>query len=522
MLSLMPKPPVGDARRISEILARGVAHHTAGELGAAEACYREILRLEPAHPDASHLLGVAAALQGLDDYDGAAELLQRGVALNPNFAEAHGNWGGHLWRQGDLAGAMESCRRAINLNPNLSGAHGNLGHALFDQGDYRGALECYDQALALKRDASETIARPWIRGDLLNAFDSCRSTGADAATAEYRRALASKANPVELLYYVGLLHLLHGDFAAGWHNYEYRWQTKMLRNARRNFPQPLWQGEAFDGARILLHAEQGLGDTIQFLRYVPTVAARGAKVILEVPCELRRLVDGIEGVAEIVARGTRLPDFHWHSPLLSLPRAFRTELDSIPGNVPYLRADSTFVQQFTQNFLTQPGNDRLRIGLVWSGSPRHTRDPQRSMSLAQLRALTDIPRTAFYSLQKGPAAKQVLDMPMEMNLIDLAPHLNDFADTAAALANLDLLITVDTAVAHLAGALGKPVWVMLTHNPDWRWLLDRGDSPWYPSARLFRQSAANDWTSVIDRVHTELRQFTFAPPQDAATRRWPG
>jgi len=198
------------------------------------------------------------------------------------------------------------------------------------------------------------------------------------------------------------------------------------------------------------------------------VAARGAKVILEIPAELRRLVDGIEGVAEIVAHGTHLPDFHWHSPLLSLPRAFRTELDSIHANVPYLRADSTLVQQFTQNFLTQPGNDGLRIGLVWSGSPRHTRDRQRSMSLAQLRALTDIPRTTFYSLQKGPAVKQLLDLPMAMNLIDLAPHLNDFADTAAALASLDLLITVDTAVAHLAGALGKPVWVMLTHNPDRR------------------------------------------------------
>jgi hypothetical protein len=166
------------------------------------------------------------------------------------------------------------------------------------------------------------------------------------------------------------------------------------------------------------------------------VEARGAKVILEIPAELRRLVDGIEGVAEIVAHGTHLPDFHWHSPLLSLPRAFRTELDSIPANVPYLRADSTLVQQFTQNFLTQPGNDGLRIGLVWSGSPRHTRDRQRSMSLAQLRALTDIPRTTFYSLQKGPAAKQLLDLPMEMNLIDLAPHLNDFADTAAALASI--------------------------------------------------------------------------------------
>ncbi len=308
--------------------------------------------------------------------------------------------------------------------------------------------------------------------------------------------------------------MLHGDFAAGWHNYEYRWQTKMLRNARRNFSQPQWLGQPITGARILLHAEQGLGDTLQFLRYVPMVVARGAKVILEVPSELRRLIENARlitsgGSVQIVTRGSRLPDFEWQSPLMSLPLVFQTDLASIPASIPYLRADSQLTREFAQHFAS-PANTGLRVGLVWSGSPRHTRDPQRSIPLAQLCTLTEIPGTTFYSLQKGPAAKELLDMPIDMNLVDLSGYLNDFADTAAAVANLDLLVTVDTAVAHLAGALGKPVWLLLTRNPDWRWLLEREDSPWYPTARLFRQSVAGDWASVIERVHYELQRLVSA------------
>jgi tetratricopeptide (TPR) repeat protein len=506
----------------------GIVLHELKEFAQAADAFRQALALKPDLPQA--MSNLAAALQGLDDYAGAADLLRRAIALNPDFAEAHGNWGGHLWRQGDLDGAKKSCLRAIELNPNLPGAHGNLGHVLFDQGDYRGALDSYDHSLALKPDAihsansaaaanAKTKGRPWKRGDLLNAFDACRRIGPDFATAEYRRALATKSNCVELLYYVGLLHLLHGDFAAGWHNYEYRWQTKMLRNVFRDFSQPQWLGQPLAGARILLHAEQGLGDTLQFIRYVPMVAARGAKVILEVPSELRRLVETtLGGAAQIVTRGSRLPDFDWQSPLLSLPLVFQTAQTSIPASIPYLHADAQLARAFAQHF-PSPANAGLRVGLVWSGSPRHTRDPQRSIPLSQLCALTEILGTTFYSLQKGPAAKDLLNMPIDMNLVDLSGYLNDFADTAAAIANLDLVITVDTAVAHLAGALGKSVWILLTRNPDWRWLLDREDSPWYPTARLFRQDKASDWHSVIDRVHTELQQLISAKPKNSTSHR---
>ena len=507
----------------------GIVLHELKEFAQAADSFRRALALKPDLPQA--MSNLAAALQGLDDYDGAADLLRRAIALNPDFAEAHGNWGGHLWRQGDLAGAKKSCMRAIELNPNLPGAHGNLGHVLFDQGNYRGALDCYDQALALRPDVAPTAnanspltnsnansGRSWQRGDLLNAFDACRRTGPDFAISEYRRAFAAKSNCVELLYYVGLLHLLHGEFAAGWHNYEYRWQTKMLRNARRNFSQPQWLGQPIAGAHILLHAEQGLGDTLQFIRYVPMVAARGAKVILEVPSELHRLIETtLGGAAQIVTRGSRLPDFEWQSPLLSLPLVFKIDSASIPASIPYLQADSQRAREFAQHFASS-GSSGLRIGLVWSGSPRHTRDPQRSVPLAQLCALTEILGTTFYSLQKGPAARDLLHMPIDMNLVDLSGHLNDFADTAAAIANLDLVITVDTAVAHLAGALGKPVWILLTRNPDWRWLLDREDSPWYPTARLFRQSVAGDWPSVIDRVQNELQHFVSPTPRNFASQ----
>ena len=470
---------------------------------------------------------LAAALQGLDDYDGAAELLRHAIALNPNFAEAHGNWGGHLWRQGDLAGAKKSCQRAIALNSNLPGAHGNLGHVLFDEGDYRGALGLLRPRAGTEAGLSSIPPPPPADAPERESPMAARrshqrirwlpSRRLQFATAEYCRALASKSNCVELLYYVGLMHLLQGDFAAGWHNYECRWQTKMLRNARRNFTQPQWLGESIDGARILLHAEQGLGDTLQFVRYAPMVAARGAKVILEAPAELRRLIENMMRgtTAQVVTRGSNLPDFDWQSPLLSLPLVFSTDLASIPAPIPYLQAEPQLTRDFAQHFVQHSGSKNLRIGLVWSGSPRHTRDRQRSIPLAQLSALTEIPGATFYSLQKGPAAKDLLDMPIDMNLVDLSTHLNDFSDTAAALANLDLLITVDTAVAHLAGALGKPVWILLTRNPDWRWLLDREDSPWYPTARLFRQHVAGDWSPVIDHVHRELQHRIATPPQPA-------
>jgi tetratricopeptide (TPR) repeat protein len=484
----------------------GAVLRVQNELPEAANALRRAVVLKPDYAQA--FSNLAAVLQELGDFSGAHKLLRRAIVLSPGLAEAHCNLSGNLWRQGDLAAGRESCRRAIALNANLAEAHTNLGHILADQGDLPGALDSYDHALALKPDVSSRDAvggstKMWKRGDLLEAFES------ESASACYQQALRSKTNSAEIIHYVGLAHLLRGDFAAAWQNYECRWHTRTLRGAIRNFPQPLWRGEPIEGARILLHAEQGIGDTMQFARYLPLVAARNATVILEVQPELCGLFAGMEGASQVIARGDRLPEFAWHCPLLSLPLAFGTELATIPANVLYLRPNPAAVQAWSQRLQ----DDGLRVGLVWSGNPLHVRDPQRSLPLDQLRPLLEVSRTTFYSLQKGSAADQLLALPNEINLIDLGPLLKDFADTAAVISNLDLVISVDTAVAHLTGALGKPVWILLSYAPDWRWLLNRDDSPWYPTARLFRQPAPGDWTSVVDRIVNELEQLAFALSQ---------
>jgi hypothetical protein len=341
------------------------------------------------------------------------------------------------------------------LQPNYVEAHNNLGNVLRKQAHYAEARQSYDQALAL---------RPGY---------------------------------VEALWNRSLLELLLGNYAEGWRDYEVR--SRRTINRPREFTQPLWRGEPLGGARILLHSEQGLGDTLQFLRYAPRVQAAGGTVLLLVPPGLQPLVAPLLGASDRVFSEESLPPFDLQCPLMSLPLAFQTALDSIPAEIPYLTVPGDALSR-AENFPWP--SEGLRVGLVWSGNPQHANDRFRSMRPETLAPLLSLEHIHFFSLQVGVSAEGLENLPACVT--DLRPFITDMADTAALVSHLDLVITVDTAVAHLAGALAQPTWLLLPFAPDWRWLTAREDSPWYPTMRLLRQRQFGDWQSVMQRVRVEL------------------
>jgi tetratricopeptide (TPR) repeat protein len=353
------------------------------------------------------------------------------------------------------------------LQPDRSETYQTLGFILAEQGDREAALAAYEQAISLKPDNAE---------------------------AHKNRSL---------------IWLLQGKLAEGWAEYEWRWKCPEL--PERPFKQPLWDGSPLEGRTILLHAEQGLGDTIQFIRYAPLVRDRGGKVVVVCQRPLVGLLASCSGIERITAQGDPLPAFDVHAPLASLPRIFGTTLAAVPANVPYLSADARLVERWRQELAPQRG---FKIGIAWQGSPKYRSDAQRSIPLEQFEPLARVPGVQLYSLQKGAGAEQLGRVAARFAVVDLGGRLDEttgpFLDTAAAIKNLDLVISSDTSIPHLAGALGAPVWLALPCAPDWRWLLDRDDSPWYPSMRLFRQPARGDWQSVFRRMAAELEQIVSA------------
>lgn len=470
----------------------GIVLEEQGDLAAAEACFRRALALAPGFAEAHYNLG--NVLRAQHQEPAAIDAYGRALALEPRFPDALGNLGALLFERGDLAAAAACYRKSLALVPDDPKTLNNLGNILVAQDALAEAVQCYDRAIAL--DPAFAAAHVNRGNALAEAGDLA------GAAASFERALALDPERAEAQWGLALIALLKGDFAAGWPRHEARFRVEGFGGARR-FAQPQWQGEPLGGASILLHAEQGLGDTLQFVRYVPLVAARGGRVVLEVPPELYRLLAATGAAETLIAAGDPLPDFAVHCPLLSLPLALGTDLATIPAAIPYIQAEPAKVAAWSRAL--PPA--RLKVGLVWAGRPQHKRDRWRSLTLATLAPLAGIPGVAFVSLQKGPAAEQASAPPPGMALTDRSADLVDFSDTAALIAALDLVIAVDTSVAHLAGALGKPVWLLLPEMPDWRWLLGRTDSPWYPTARLFRQPVRGAWGPVIASVADELRQL---------------
>jgi tetratricopeptide (TPR) repeat protein len=456
------------------------------------AACREALRIKGDFPEAYITLGNVLADQG--QLDGAIAATREALRLRPDYALAFNNLGVYLHSNGQLEESIAAGRQAIRLDRGRPEFHNNLGRALQDQGQLDEAIAARREAIRLKPDYAEA------HNDLGNAL---RDIG------QLEESIAALRRSVQLMPDYALAHwnlalslLVHGDFVEGWREYEWRWRWDGFSSPRRNFSQPLWNGEKLNGKTILLYAEQGMGDAIQFARYIPRVARRGGRVIVECQPALKRLLSRIPSVETVITEGEPLPPFDVQCPLLSLPLAFRTDWNSIPASVPYLKGDRKQSAMWKNRLAAE--NPHRRIGLAWAGSIAHKKDRTRSVELSQLAPLAAIPGTSFFSLQMGEAAKQV--PPPEMTLQDFTADLSDFADTAALLDNLDLVITVDTAVAHLAGAMGKPVWVLVSHAPDWRWLVRREDSPWYPTMRLFRQTTIGDWANVIQRVANSLAE----------------
>jgi hypothetical protein len=363
--------------------------------------------------------------------------------------------------------------------------HVDLGASYLLQGEFSKAIDCYHQALQFFPHQSEL----WCNLGYALLF----SRNLNAAARCFRRALVIDHGCFGAHFGLAHGYLSQGLYRAGWPHYE--------RRRKKAMPMPQWQGQELRGQRILLHAEQGLGDSLQFARYVPLVAARGGRVVLHVQPQLRRLLTSINGIEEFLADDASVDQISCHCPLPSLPGVFRTQLSTIPSQGAYLTPNRAAVE----SWLARLAGLGLKVGLAWAGDPRHGRDLHRSVSLPMLEPVLHTSGVSFFSLQRGAAVEQIAQLPDRITVREIEDQCADFADTAAAITALDLVITVDTSIAHLAGALGKPVWVMLPFVPDWRWLLTREDSPWYETARLFRQDSPGEWDGVMMQVAAQLQ-----------------
>ena len=539
--------------------------HREGRLDEAAALYRKLLADNPKYADALHLLGavefqrknpqaaiafigeaiaiapntaafhsnLGLALVELNRLEEALASYDRAVAIEPGFAQAHYNRGVALGLLKRLDEALASYNCALAIMPDNADALVNRGVALRDLDCFDEALASYERALAIKPDSAEAFNNRGIAfgdlrrfGDALTSYDRALAIRPDYAEAlnnrgvalaalkcvdeaisSYSRALAIKPDYAEAFYNRGMARLLAGDYREGWADYEWRLQSAARPTKPPKATAPEWQGENIDGRSILVCIEQGLGDIIQFARYVPLLIGRGAKVAFYAPAKLIRLLRPLSPHIEFISVVEAPRSFDFTCALMSLPRLLGTDSGSIPNDIPYLQPEAHLAARWKQVI----GETGFRIGIVWQGNPNISLDKGRSFLLSEIAPLSRLPGVRLISLQKHHGLDQMTRIPAGSSVETLGDEFDSgpdaFVDAAAAMAHLDLIITADTSMAHLAGALGRPAWVALQHVPDWRWLLDRDDSPWYPTLRLFRQQNAGDWKSVFSAMERKLRQM---------------
>jgi Flp pilus assembly protein TadD len=517
---------------VEDALSLGWQHHRGGNLRQAEACYRQALQIDPHHVDALACLGtlclrmgnhaeaehlfervlrispghlevcnnLGIALVAQRKLEEAVTVLRQATALHPTQADLHGNLGNALRELGKENEAEASLRQALELNPVHVGSLGNLALLLQAQGRWEETVACRRRALTLKpgqagdhHDLGHLHLQAAIHGP--SGVDFRRHL--ELALACFDRAISLQPDHAEAHKSKGMILLMLGDWETGWPEYEWRWRCRDLRP--RGFRQPAWDGSPLEGQTILLHAEQGFGDVIQFIRFAPLVRERGGQVVVECPGPLIPLLRDCAGVDRFIPAGSPLPDFAAHASLMSVPAILKTTASTLPAQVPYLRPDPERAQYWRRELSTREG---LSIGIVWQGNPKHHNDRHRSIPLAQFEPLAYVDGVRLFSLQKEHGLDQLSSCRFPVT--DVAGRLDEsagaFVETAAVMSGLDLIVTCDTASAHLAGALGLPVWVALPVTADWRWLLDREDSPWYPTMRLFRQDRLNNWEEVFRRM----------------------
>lgn len=483
---------------IQEAFAVAVGHHQSGRLDEAAILYRRILDADPAQPDAHHLLGVIAAQRGR--FDDAIALIGAALAQDGNNPSYLGNMGAALKATGRYDEAERCLSRALVCEPAGADVIANLGASLAAAGRFDDAIRWLARAVALAARHFEAA---------LNLGVALRNHGRmKEAAGAFEAARAIRPDSPHLDCEMAVLSLAVGDLSRGWALFESR--KALLGLATTRLGKPQWQGETIAGKTILLHFEQGLGDTVQFIRYAPLLAERGARVITVVQPALARLLRSCRGVAEIIPWGSALPPFDLCCPLMSLPQAFATTLDAIPSGEAYLSPPPELVASWAERLGPRR---RPRVGLAWAGNPRphdpnsNALDRRRSLSFAAMVPVLGVPGIDFVSLQMGDAAVQAGTAIAAGRLRDPMAAVTDYADTAAIMANLDLVISVDTSVVHVAAAIGRPVWMLSRFDGCWRWLRGRDDSPWYPTLRLYRQEEPGAWDPVVARVARDLAAY---------------